>query len=83
MSLYCFVGGSTVVGDPHFMITDPRSKEHFCFDYGGYEGETLVLVDDGESGKDVESHMINVSIVIPALFLIIGTIAVFIKSAGK
>ena len=41
------------------MVTDPRSKEHFCFDYGGDDGENLVLVDDAKSGKEVESHMID------------------------
>ena len=59
MSFCCSLGTSTVVGDPHFMVTDPRSKEHFCFDYGGDDGEKLVLVDDAESGKEVESHMID------------------------
>ena len=62
MNLYCFVGTSTVVGDPHFMITDPKSKEHFCFDFGGDDGENLVLVDDAESGKKVDRQMINVSL---------------------
>ena len=37
------------------MITDPDSKEHFCFDYGGDDGETLVLVDDAESGMKVDN----------------------------
>ena len=58
MSLYCVVGTSTVVGDPHFMITDPRSKEHFCFDYGGDDGENLVLVDDTDSGTNIDGHLI-------------------------
>ena len=36
--------------DPHFMITDPITKEHLCFDYTGSNNEVVELVTDESSG---------------------------------
>ena len=41
--------GSSVL-DPHFMITNPKTRERFCFDYGGKEHDVLNLVHDEKAG---------------------------------
>ena len=41
--------GSSVL-DPHFMITNPKTGERFCFDYGGKERDVLNLANDEKTG---------------------------------
>ena len=38
-------------GDPHFMLTSPKSKEHLCFDANGRAGDKMMLIDDLGTGK--------------------------------
>ena len=45
-----FVAPGSSVLDPHFMITNPKTGERFCFDYGGKERDVLNLVHDEVAG---------------------------------
>ena len=47
---YCCAAPGSSVLDPHFMITNPKTGEKFCFDYGGKERDVLNLVHDEKAG---------------------------------
>ena len=50
MLLQLVVAPGSSVLDPHFMITNPKTGERFCFDYGGKERDVLNLVHDDKTG---------------------------------